>query len=94
MRKDREVNPRAQDFLAFALGLGKFPGSKVSEEQVRTFCKPCDYLGPDNICKRVGEQDQTRYVDRLACGWASVKSIQGTMTADGFISLENPRSLS
>lgn len=91
MRKDgcvdrtRTVEPKPSDYSAFTHGLIELPGIAVSEEKIRAFCTPCDDLGPDNICTRVRKQDQTRYVDRLYCGWANVRGVNGKMTANGFI---------
>lgn len=55
----------------------------LTGEQINRFCGPCDNFGPDGVCV-LGRQDQTRYVAREWCGWASVNGNRGTMTDTGF----------
>lgn len=57
----------------------------VKEEDIAAFCKPCDFLGEDNICKLVLDRgDQLRYAARNVCGWAAVGGQGGIMRTEGF----------
>lgn len=56
----------------------------VTEGKIALFCQGCDYLQTDNICWRVGANNQGRYARRQWCGWSMQRGVSGEMMAEGF----------
>lgn len=82
--ESRIIKPRYQDYYS-AIYLGRpLPNTEVPEQTIADFCKGCDMLQLDNICRIVGSNRQAIYVDRQWCGKGSRDGVQGEMTAKGF----------
>lgn len=83
-QKNRSVEPEFQDYFhAVLTGSAVRLNTTVPEAKVATFCKGCDSLKADGVC-RLGANDQGRYAIRGQCGWASEKGVRGEMTDEGF----------
>lgn len=87
--KIRQIKPKLQDFLKqFFDSSSPLPDKSISEFDISTFCRNCDYHQLDNMCKIVDSNDQARYAMRKQCGWASMDNVRGNMTESGFIPSE------
>ena len=51
----------------------------VSEEEVRRFCKVCDFYKEGQVCTVV-KGDQGNYVFRNWCGWAQIEGKRAYVT--------------
>jgi len=56
----------------------------ISENDIQKFCKGCDFLSKDNLCKKNGFNNQGRSALRGCCGLASENNIEGYMLVTGF----------
>ncbi|MCL5409494.1 MAG: hypothetical protein M1607_01380 [Patescibacteria group bacterium] len=56
----------------------------ITRKQIAEFCSTCDFYRGSLPCRLVGLDDQTRYVARQWCGWASSQGQNGQMSYEGF----------
>lgn len=85
----REVEPTVGDlFYRRFIDLSAPLQKSISELDIKTFCRNCDSLEENGICRITGSNDQGRYAIRKQCGWVSVGGVRGYMTENGFTSQE------